>query len=278
MALYAFDGTWKEEDREESHENSNVVRFCDAYRGESHYYDGIGTRGGKLLRLLAGTTGLGGILRVRDAEDDLTRQVEKGDRLIDIVGFSRGAALALDFANEIAERRSDQLRVRFLGLFDTVHSFGIAGIDINLFHDPDLPDIVDRCFHALALDERRGTFAPTRVPDGYEVWFRGAHSDIGGGNNNPGLNDITLRWMLAKAIATGLPVRPHAISQLAPNPVAAIKQSKFDPIKDPHRELGDSDLVHHTVAARPGREHNNPPRELPVETPERELDMAMSVG
>jgi len=90
------------------------------------------------------------------------------------------------------------LRVRFLELFDTVHSFGVPGIDLNLFHDPDLPNIVDHCFHALALDERRGAFRPTRAPKGYEVWFRGAHLDIGGGNNNTGLNAITLKWMLCK--------------------------------------------------------------------------------
>ena len=40
---------------------------------------------------------------------------------------------------------------------------------------------------------------------GCEVWFRGVHSDVGGGNDNHALNDITLRWMLRKAIATFRP-------------------------------------------------------------------------
>ncbi len=263
MALYAFDGTWQAEEAEG--ENSNVVRFKDAYDGKTFYYKGIGTRGGKVLRWLAGASGLGGELRVEDAKDDLDAQFQAGDRTVDVVGFSRGAALALDFANEIEKTLCDaQARVRFLGLFDTVHSFGIAGIDVNLLHDPDVPDIVDHCFHALALDERRETFTPTRTPNHYEVWFRGVHSDIGGGNDNPGLNDITLRWMLSKAIAVGLPIKPGVISSLDIDPEAPIKSAGFDPLKDPFRTVLDRDRVHYTVKARAG--HNNPQASAPRES------------
>ncbi|MFQ6024541.1 MAG: phospholipase effector Tle1 domain-containing protein, partial [Acidiferrobacterales bacterium] len=276
MALYAFDGTWQKEEEEAGYENTNIVRFRDAYTEKTCYYRGIGTRGGKVLRLIAGATGLGGTLRIWEAEDDLTKQLDRGDKTIDIVGFSRGAALALDFANEIAERaKKDALRVRFLGLFDTVHSFGVAGIDLNLIHDPDLPDIVDQCFHALALDERRDTFRPTRVPRGYEVWFRGVHSDIGGGNDNPGLNTITLKWMLSKATAVGLPIRSESITELENelDPDASIKPAKFDPIKDPHRDLESTDVIHYTVATRTTGDHNNPPDALLRETEEDERDL-----
>jgi hypothetical protein len=47
-----------------------------------------------------------------------------GDRVIDVVGFSRGAAAALHFSNEVWEKIGkkppDAPRIRFVGFFDTV--------------------------------------------------------------------------------------------------------------------------------------------------------------
>jgi uncharacterized protein (DUF2235 family) len=259
MTLYAFDGTWQEEEEEAGFGNSNIARCADAYDGPVCYYRGIGTKGGKILRLVNGGTGFGGEFRIHDAKEDLKRQLRAGERAVDIVGFSRGAALAIDFANEIVDTlRRNHLRVRFLGLFDTVHSFGVAGIDFNLFHKPQVPDIVDRCYHALALDERRRTFPCTRTPNGYEVWFRGAHSDIGGGNDNAPLNCIALRWMLCKARAAGMPIKAGAIDALGAtiNGDAPIMPPGFDPKADPFRVVGSDDRVHYSVKPRPN--HNNP--------------------
>ena len=267
MTLYAFDGTWQEEEEEAGFGNSNIVRFADAYDGPVCYYRGIGTKGGKLLRWLSGGTGLGGELRIDDAKDDLKEQLKADERTIDVVGFSRGAALAIDFANEIVKTlRRENLRVRFLGLFDTVHSFGAASIDFNLFHKPEVPDIVDHCYHALALDERRGTFRCTPTPNRYQVWFRGVHSDIGGGNSNAGLNCIALRWMLCKARAAGVPINADAIDDLAPtiNADAPIRPSRFDPVADPFRTIASGDRIHYSVTARQG--HNNPPPGARIET------------
>lgn len=137
-----------------------------------------------------------------------------------------------------------------------------------------MPDIVDHCVHALALDERRETFTPTRTPNGDEVWFRGVHSDIGGGNGNRGLNDVALRWMLCKAKAAGLPVKPGAIDALGAtvDPDAAIRPAKVDPRKDPYRPVGSSDRVHYSVAPRAG--HNNPPPTARIETEADERRLA----
>ena len=102
--------------------------------------------------------------------------------------------------------------MRFLGVWDVVAAFGIPinlGFNfnrINLGYKLGLSKGVKFCYHALALDEARQAFRPTRVRGGCEVWFRGVHSDVGGGNDNHALNDITLRWMLRKAIACGLPM------------------------------------------------------------------------
>jgi hypothetical protein len=101
--------------------------------------------------------------------------------------------------------------IRFLGVFDVVAAFGVANLGFvfvktDVGHHLSLPATVEHCFHAMALDEKRPQFAQTRVKNGYEVWFRGVHSDIGGGNDNTGLNNVALRWMYRKALAAGLPV------------------------------------------------------------------------
>ena len=70
-----------------------------------------------------------------------------GDRIIDIVGFSRGAATTLDFCHRIQTdgiRRpgSDQVVeqhpvIRFLGVWDVVAAFGIANLgntELNIGH------------------------------------------------------------------------------------------------------------------------------------------------
>jgi hypothetical protein len=90
-----------------------------------------------------------------------------------------------------------------------------------LRHNP----IVRHVRHALALNERRAWFKATtwgqldsdkkpgkafsrvktehlpmyRNQDIAEVWFRGDHSDIGGGHREEATSEITLRWMLGEA-------------------------------------------------------------------------------
>lgn len=216
MSLYAIDGTWNDERDGEVAAQTNVLAFARAYAGLGIFYTrGVGTRFGWLGRLAGGLTGAGGRDRVKDAYWDICREWAAGDREIAIVGFSRGAALALDLANRLhrdgirdpkTKRALDAgPRIRFIGLFDVVGSFGIPGNALNLGHTLALPPNVQVCCHAMALDERRPAFPVTRVKGAYEVWFRGGHGDVGGGNQNP-RNDITLRWMLLKARAAGLPV------------------------------------------------------------------------
>ena len=73
----------------------------------------------------------------------------------------------------------------------------------------------------MAMDESRKLFPLTRLcaKDGshddrlVEAWFRGVHSDIGGGNGNRGLNWIALHWMFMNAVRTGLPIPQDAIDK-----------------------------------------------------------------
>ncbi|MEM7247388.1 MAG: DUF2235 domain-containing protein [Acidobacteriota bacterium] len=266
MALYAFDGTWNE-DEEKATEDSNVIRFRDLYEGPVEYRAGVGTRFGHLGRVLGGLFGVGGRSRIEEMYDALRENWSRGDQVVDVVGFSRGSALAIHFCNVLAERGFDTPSgervtppIRFLGLFDTVASFGLS-FDINHvinFQDINvgwnvekLPTNVQRCFHALALDERRESFRPTRPePESadtqlVETWFRGVHSDIGGGNGNVERNDIALAWMLRAAHDSGLPVSEDAIDAIEGSAdLQAPIAENLDPKKDERRAVGENDDIH----------------------------------
>ena len=69
------------------------------------------------------------------------------------------------------------------------------------------------------------SFVVTRVDGAYQVWFRGAHSDVGGGNKNRPRNDIALKWMMCKAKAAQLPeagVREMYRGEKLPEQIASI--------------------------------------------------------
>jgi uncharacterized protein (DUF2235 family) len=279
MALYAFDGTGnKDEDRDER--DSNVVRFFNAYvdakkndePGEeegSLYLKGIGTRARTFVgRGPAEAFGIGGHRRVRQAMERLENNFDAGDEIIDVIGFSRGAALAMSFANEIATKLPD-VRIRFVGLFDLVAQFGLPGRYVNAGHVVSLPGNVACCRHAMAMDESRALFPLTRLcgkdgsrPDRLvEVWFRGVHSDIGGGNGNRGLNWIPLHWMFMNAVRAGLPIAPEAIEKNFQD--RGLAQQIGDHKLDLEVERGyfATDVLHVTVTLGPGisgRPHNDP--------------------
>ena len=286
MALYAFDGTWNDEKDAGRYDlNTNVVRFKDLYDGPKFFYKGVGTKHGTLGKFFGGAFGVGGHDRIDAAQRDMEKQFAANDHIVDIVGFSRGAALSVHFANVVADEgvvvngQKFSPQIRFLGVFDIVAAFGIPinlpGINanrINLGYKLTLPKAVKFCYHALALDEARQAFRPTRVPEGCEVWFRGVHSDIGGGNNNHALNDITLRWMLRKAIASGLPIASAAIEVgCSRADVAGKVSSNFDPIRNRAREPKDGDRYHYTVASR--AKCVNPPEPCTRETEALELEV-----
>jgi hypothetical protein len=282
MALFAFDGTWNaaKESEDPKYENTNVVRFFRAYHQRSKtddfYLAGVGTRFDFIGKALGGVFGLGELPRINEAYDHLCKTWPT-DPVIDIVGFSRGAATTLDFCHRIMEngiRRpgSDEVvephpRIRFLGVWDVVAAFGLANLGntaFNIGHHLSLPKAsLQYCFHAMALDERRPSFLPTRLPGADEVWFRGVHSDVGGGNSNQGLNDITLKWMFSKAKAAGLPIHDEDIAALRPDPMAAPRPDPRLPMSV--RLIAAVDRRHYTVAPMDGC--TDPPSTCVLESP-----------
>ena len=269
MALYAFDGTSRDDELEDSRD-TNVVRFARAYRGCRIYRSGVGTRFGALGRVFGGWMGVGLHQRVEEAIDALRINFARGDQTIDVIGFSRGAAAALHFVNEVWEKvgnkQPDAATIRFVGLFDTVASTGpLPGpVDLNL--DLELPPNVGRCCHAMALDESRASFHLQRVkprrpvPEGtiQETWFRGCHSDIGGGHQHGSLASIPLVWMLRHAAAAGVQLHAEEVQQAIAerNHRADILRATFDK-KLGKRKVKAGDHVHCSVFERAG--HVNPP-------------------
>ncbi|WP_434457695.1 DUF2235 domain-containing protein [Stutzerimonas urumqiensis] len=217
---------------------SNIWRLYDLYKedlkatkngGESAvclplYVTGIGTISGEEDSLFPGQAlgrGSTGVLAKVDEGFALLLQAVDGfaeqnpttvlARLeLDIFGFSRGAAAARHFANQILLKdkgplgelrrtgklgkasgfdwRSDVL-INFIGLFDTVAAVGgwsdwgdpsddqNAGVDLYL-----APDAARHVVQLAARDEHRLNFALNRVaPPHREIVLPGAHSDLGGG-------------------------------------------------------------------------------------------------
>jgi len=282
MALYVFDGTGQE-DRDGSDRDTNACIFFTAYDDPnknddpdkeigSLYLKGVGTRARTFLgRGFSEAFGIGGHRRVRQAMERLENNIENDDTIVDIAGFSRGAALALSFANEIAAKMKG-VSVRFLGVFDVVGQFGLPGEHVNAGHNLSLPPNAKKIFHAMALDETRLSFPLTRLGGtGHdedrlqEVWFRGVHSDVGGGNENASLNPIALNWLFQCAKRCELPIRE---SEVLDN-LARIKKP---PLINSHkidlevvRQIRDNDLLHVSVVIAEGdggRRHNNPKKDL----------------
>jgi hypothetical protein len=259
MSLYAFDGTWHL-DRETGAygRNSNVVMFRDAYDQAGIFYSAAAaSRVGLVGKLISGAFGTSVADQLRTAFDDLCRAYQDGDRTVDIVGFSRGADLALRFISMIQKRGirdpqsgrplANNVKIRFVGLWDAVTASGRFALGRETTFK--LPSQVEHCFHALALDERRAALQPTRVTGAYEVWFRGTHADVGGGgNNNPGLSNIALKWMFAKALAVELPIDHDKITLVDSRvdekaPITDV----LDPSPGPWRSPGQHDRKHYTV-------------------------------
>lgn len=95
------------------------------------------------------------------------------------------------------------------------------GRNRHSFHDMQLSKYVKNAYHALAIDERRPVFTPAiwdsrpqELPDGSnakqvmrQVWFPGAHSNVGG-NSNVNSSSQSLSWMAKAAEASGLEFGP----------------------------------------------------------------------
>ncbi|CAM3839745.1 MULTISPECIES: phospholipase effector Tle1 domain-containing protein [Pseudoalteromonas] len=181
----------------------------------SFYYQGIGTKGSRLKRLLNQTLAprdddVASILK--HAINDFKQNYTAGDTVL-LTGFSRGAALARRFAKCLEPLISNNIH---LCVFDTVASIGLSkvtkatrGAEHVIFENHTLATNIDQALHCVALDEKRRAFEPTLINhqnNVLEVWFAGAHSDIGGGYYRDGLADICLRFAIEWLLELPIPL------------------------------------------------------------------------
>jgi uncharacterized protein (DUF2235 family) len=195
------------------------------------------SRGAFTVRALAGLTWRYGLPSANKTQAR-NRFAEAWKLFIDEFPDEDGskARKALEFR---AYRGQRQCPIHFLGLWDTVKSYGgLHPVMLpHLRHNPSVAVVR----HALALDERRGWFEVTtwgwldsdqesgaaksrlaasdidaiKGQDVVEVWFSGCHSDIGGGGRSDGSSSIALRWMLGEAKQFGLKLTEAGKSFLA---------------------------------------------------------------
>ena len=183
------------------------------------------SRGAFTVRSLAGMIGKLGIVRLdSSAASDAT--VESVYRQ----GYRNHQPLThLDF-------HEDSQRVEFIGAWDTVGALGIPddkallnwldNPDRYRFHDTALSPHVRHARHAVAIDEQRGSFAPTLWDTSTvgkdrtvkQIWFPGVHSDVGGGYKEKGLSDGALLWMIEDSRHAGMVYRERTVEGISPNP------------------------------------------------------------
>ncbi|WP_407315527.1 T6SS phospholipase effector Tle1-like catalytic domain-containing protein [Pseudomonas sp. nanlin1] len=204
---------------------SNIAKLFELYprsATDAHgtvasiYVEGVGTLGGHpdtLLDKVTGTGNTGMQAKVQHAVERAAAHIEAlgtGVRVshlrFDLFGFSRGAAEARHFANELAlgpgsplamlSRHSDHLAegfdwsfgrcvsIAFIGLFDTVATrmdlyAATPGAESQLKLRL-APGIADHIAHFVARDEHRHHFPLSPTTDA-DLLVPGAHADIGGG-------------------------------------------------------------------------------------------------
>ena len=192
--------------------------------------------------------GIGTMANVEDGYHFLMKNYNAGDKIF-IFGFSRGAFTARSLASMVTEigllprhqknlipyatrvynteHNGNALRaefarsfclnrmppIEFVGVWDTVEALTKEAAERR--HNAMLTPNVKCVRHAVAIDEFRPDFRPslleTEIANHDEVWFAGAHSDVGGNyKDDRRLSNIALNWMLWEARVRGLELTANA--------------------------------------------------------------------
>jgi hypothetical protein len=183
------------------------------------------SRGAFTVRTLAGLINKCGILDVDNLStaDELEKLVRKAYRVYRQCYRTAVAELFLGKPDQSVTQQFKEkychrckVSIAFMGCWDTVDAVGLPfhlSDFINLvfyrfkFPDYHLSTSVERACHALAIDDERHSFHPLLWQQKDEddakrieqVWFVGAHSNVGGGYPKQGISLVALEWMMQKA-------------------------------------------------------------------------------
>lgn len=185
--------------------------------GDEIYLFGF-SRGAYTVRSLAGLVYNSGLvqrkyIRAVPAAYELyrSRAASKAPRGLDAVNFR--------------SRFGDRVPIKALCCWDTVASIGLPEIlpftkgktwfnRRYSFHDCRISAIIEHAYHAVAIDENRRVFDYTPMESDRDhqlrqVWFPGGHGSVGGGTEEEsGLSDRALAWMLSHVADLGLSTDP----------------------------------------------------------------------
>lgn len=190
--------------------------------GDEIYLFGF-SRGAFTVRTLAGFMNAVGLLEKRDEfyTPDLYRLYESSAQL--------GSPEWIHAFRNVQRPRPCP-PILFVGVWDTVGSLGAPGMLGQIFnrgkyryHDIGLNPNIANAFHALAIDERRGPFAPSLFsrPAGWngilqQAWFPGFHCNVGGSEDPDGVANEALHWIVEKAEALGLELDAAFLARYLP--------------------------------------------------------------
>lgn len=188
--------------------------------GDAIYVFGF-SRGAYTARSLVGLLRKTGLVRTTDKtpEPDLRNLIHQAYELY----RTRHDSPDVPEARAFRDANSHVVRVKFVGVWDTVGALGIPfpripfSSDYFQFHDTGLSGIVENAYHAVAIDEHREIFAPTlwtTKPEHTVMeqrWFVGAHANVGGGYRQDPLPDLALRWLQQKAKDCGLAMHTDVV-------------------------------------------------------------------
>ena len=222
--------------------------------GDQIYLFGF-SRGAYTVRSLAGLLRKCGVLRRAHVDKaraalELYRAREVSADTLQAARFRGAHAVAWPrLSNDGATINTPpvDLRIRYLGVWDTVGSLGIPRllpISLGLneryrFHDTALSRAVQSARHAVAIDEKRAAFAPTlwsnveafnppgAQPRVEQAWFPGDHGGVGGSNISRPLSNCALLWVLDGAERAGLKLARE------PGSVLSAAMAEIDPITAP---------------------------------------------
>ena len=214
-------------------------------RGDRIYVFGF-SRGAFTARCVAGMVNLFGIVR-RGTETmipTLTRIYFQPSKVKGRADKTREESA--DDIRRVFTLDGRDARVYFVGVWDTVSTVG--GLPFSKQNITSSATISGKNFdhvrHAVAAGEYRYGYAPRlytrQVGEERKVlnfdddqkslkqlWFAGAHSDVGGSYREDGLSNCSLKWMLEEAIAKGLQCDAAKVSAINSNPLGLAHDQAF---------------------------------------------------
>lgn len=282
--------------------DAGQIAFYDPGVGTFSY---LGRELGRRAGILLGKAfGAGLQQNIEDAYRYLMDRYQDEDRVF-LFGFSRGAFTVRAFAGmlhkcgllqkgsnnlipcaskiynkpnnqEIAtgfkETYCHECKPHFIGVWDTVGSLG--WFRRKKVFDATLHEDVTYGYHAISVDEKRKKF-PVSLWDETQkrahqtieqVWFPGAHSDVGSSYAETGLSDIALVWMLKNAEQQGLRLKKGWADKLSPDPSGLIHESRtglWRVWRPAVRHIPAGAKIHKSVFDRMNSQINYQPRNLP---------------